>query len=1643
MIVTGPDGKQYELPDAATDEQIKKFFTNSAQPKKKTMSVGESFGNIADVEGAASNIPISSIGRGFMRTGAQIADTAVALADAISQITPGGRLARKLKIAPKQDTVQKFRDDVTRDAIKYWTKDKTNPYERAGELVGGLGMFAATGPAAIPVMAGVATNQTGESLIEQGVPLREAQAAATVQGATAAALGAVPMVGKTGARTAGIVAASPVAGGASDAITQAIISDPEVAKQFDPFDIERRLTDLVTAGAFSTIGHIAQVKQMKRQAKEAARMPEIPKEVRKYRAQQVRRLDKYIREQEKLAAQPKTHPEIPQIQRDVRAEARRKGETAPVELFDTTKPADEYSSVEEMDKSIQLNEALRQDETELANQMAFGRENPLVTNILSSRSKDLQNLEAQEPGTFNHDNVDGATVVKPADNIEVAPSVKPVIKATRAQMMELRAEGKIGPETHTTMAGPEGTDSIYIISKEGAAQRGVDVEQIKKDLAEGKESEHLGMPERSPDIRENKTAAVTKDNTILTNPEEIKQASAEGALKWAAEGRPDEVLAKAEEVAKASEDRVANNGSGESAASLEAQSRLKSQQGKRFYSVTKSGKVTELPATVDRVDIDPPKGGAIYEVDEAIGGARRIAGEHSLSQRQLDNLVDRARQAETERLREADSMVSQRVYTLDEGVDIPQETKASQNEAQAAEQKGMEEAFGGKEDSENIEVPTAADKAVAETVEAMTPEEDAIVYMNLGVNPIQALDSAIEGISKVYGDNTTYAGRNIFRSFRTPQMLAERSPAIKAWYKLSTARHEMRNAILYDLYKEGLEGAQQKVKKLSKEDKAKLDALIDNSDIQDIFYSDKILKRNGYSDEVIFLYKEFKRLADATIQREMLERRNLAAEVFRNTHYYKELVDILINKEIDLEDNPYYLEDTGLAFNKDFINDFNTLKEHIALIDEQEARYANRSFYAPRVREPGDLVVRIAVKSSVPGREPTVVFSRMVKTEREARRLKRKVLRNPEKYFPENYKRSGGNTREYIALDNIESNIIDEDIYLKAGMPAASVAKLSAVVDRLVQRGDIDATTAQRLRESIITRHEEVQSQRGFGRHKIERSDSLIEGYQNHDYFSILTDYMSGMAGSVSKAKYAMDAMKVVAEAPKEIKPFLQSLIQNSLRNRNTSIDAKSATIRSAVTIYHLGKNLMSVIANSTQNMSMGAAEMNARLRRDFQLPSTADIDIPKAQFDIMSVKIRPGSITPAEQAFLDSFSRRGADQAQAVNEMTAFGERGASKTVDTVAQKTMWVFGQIESKFNREALALAMFRRLTKEGVDTKIASEVATEVSNTAHGDMSPENMPLILQGKAEWLTRPMVALRRYPIHVWNYIFNRMGQGEYRAVGRMLVAQTVLGGVKAIPMFAVFNEVAEKYFGKSPLLALKKAIFRTMKETNQTLAQVVDNFIERGLPSLVGVDMNNNLQLSMPFILEDNVDASLWERLGGVIAGDLTNIGRGIDRITSGQTGKGILQMMPTAVRNLGKGILGATEGYVDKKGSALEDKTGKPIILSPLEAARQAVGMTPTRVGEARDMNNSLYNLDVYYKNKMSKFNNRIENAETKEEKDAIQKERQEFNKQFREDYPGMVKAAKRFKGRSDSNMDKRQNFWRNITEGRQKNIRSFAR
>ena len=48
------------------------------------------------------------------------------------------------------------------------------------------------------------------------------------------------------------------------------------------------------------------------------------------------------------------------------------------------------------------------------------------------------------------------------------------------------------------------------------------------------------------------------------------------------------------------------------------------------------------------MDIPTPKGGAIYEVTEL--GARRVDGELSISQRKLDNLVDRYRSAETQRL---------------------------------------------------------------------------------------------------------------------------------------------------------------------------------------------------------------------------------------------------------------------------------------------------------------------------------------------------------------------------------------------------------------------------------------------------------------------------------------------------------------------------------------------------------------------------------------------------------------------------------------------------------------------------------------------------------------------------------------------------------------------------------------------------------------------------------------------------------------------------------------------------------------------------------------------------------------------------------------------------------------------------------
>ena len=317
------------------------------------------------------------------------------------------------------------------------------------------------------------------------------------------------------------------------------------------------------------------------------------------------------------------------------------------------------------------------------------------------------------------------------------------------------------------------------------------------------------------------------------------------------------------------------------------------------------------------------------------------------------------------------------------------------------------------------------------------------------------------------------------------------------------------------------------------------------------------------------------------------------------------------------------------------------------------------------------------------------------------------------------------------------------------------------------------------------------------------------------------------MAGSVTKAKYAMDSLRLMKDASTLDKVLLDDLIRNSLENRNSQLNKWGATARTAQAIIHLAGKPSAVLVNGFTNVVSGAGEMNMRLR-NMGLSAKADIAVPKAQADLSISSAKYGleyiksRVTGAEkpkkhtsnllsgeeQRFLADTERLGVAEPQLIREQFGLSEEGVNKNLQKVADYTMSMFQWGEKTFNRQSLALAMFRELRKNKIPYDKASQEAWNLSDTVHGDMSPENMPPALQGgkyKGE-VARTALTLRRWQIHYLNWMFNRIAQKQYRPVARAAFMTGILGGVMGLPTAYVINDVAERKFGKSSKLAVKK---------------------------------------------------------------------------------------------------------------------------------------------------------------------------------------------------------------------------------------------
>ncbi|MBR5883363.1 MAG: PLxRFG domain-containing protein [Mailhella sp.] len=558
-----------------------------------------------------------------------------------------------------------------------------------------------------------------------------------------------------------------------------------------------------------------------------------------------------------------------------------------------------------------------------------------------------------------------------------------------------------------------------------------------------------------------------------------------------------------------------------------------------------------------------------------------------------------------------------------------------------------------------------------------------------------------------------------------------------------------------------------------------------------------------------------------------------------------------------------------------------------------------------------------------------------------------------------------------VKFENGKIEGIPQEMFADALSTVDTQAILERALGRLQEKGEVTGEELSNLRDSLFDQVSEVLKSSGFGQHMMRRGNSNIAGYETEDVFKSLSAYKAGLHGWLTKMEASYAFASTLSEAAEDgaarkspkMYGYAKQYVRDMLRNAD-AVDRTNSRIRAGLFLWFLGGNIKSALVNATQNFSLGVPVLGT------------EIGFGKAYGKILSgsrdavvdwaSKREAGQeskkLTKAEASFLDDFQKHGEALARKTMELTGMQDRSWTST--WYGKLAEWAGKPIEyaEKFNRLSLALAAYRAAKAGDVKNEStlaeygeekgkpwseanARKFAREVVNEAHFVYGKANQPAPVRGFARGLGFGYT-FRTYAQSLASWYYHMLA-GEKGNVGRIAAAQaalhaTALGGVAAIPLYGTMRTVLTQIFGGEP--------------PEEVLGYDQIDILMYGLPSLGGVYLGGSMELDLPAIagakqgneswieqLHDNVFLAVTGPLGGA----LDRLGRATYFADTGQTGRVLEELAPTAVTNVLKAHRLATTGARTKSGKpipALGDKSGKPAQLSGAEVALQGLGFQP---------------------------------------------------------------------------------------------------
>lgn len=284
----------------------------------------------------------------------------------------------------------------------------------------------------------------------------------------------------------------------------------------------------------------------------------------------------------------------------------------------------------------------------------------------------------------------------------------------------------------------------------------------------------------------------------------------------------------------------------------------------------------------------------------------------------------------------------------------------------------------------------------------------------------------------------------------------------------------------------------------------------------------------------------------------------------------------------------------------------------------------------------------------------------------------------------------------------------------------------------------------------------------------------------------------------------------------------------------------------------------------------------------------------------------------------------------------------------------------------NRLASAMAAFDLARQKNKDWDSALREASQSVYEGHGDYSAMNSPRWFQSN---VGKVMLLFKKFGFHMYTQMamqardaINSAKTKEERAeaakkLGIMMLATGATTGVAGLPMYGLMTTIFYLYqsaFGDDDETRNLTMALRSAAESAGVNPDVREVFL-KGASTLAGLNLSSRLGYSDIFFRdpEENLDQTKvleWAAttLGGPAAGAVSQLARGATQVAEGDPMAGVVTMLPTAIRNLGKAWQMGTEGEV-------KTRRGDPIAeTDAVDALLQAVGFRPAQLDLQMDVN-----------------------------------------------------------------------------------------